>query len=251
MGSANLAGSSGSATFQIAKALSTTTVTCTAGPHVFDGDAQTPCSAVAGRAGGSTVPVAVDYSCNVDAGTASAFAAWAGDANHLGSSDSATFTIDRAPVTMTAGGYGCEFDGAAHPVSACVVSGAYVAHLRQRSVDGGAGRRLRRDDAADGVRCGEGVELRGVGSSGAVGGDGRPAVSVGRQRIDGGQCRVATLTGVADYTLDGATEAGHSVTVTVTDCAGVAGDRIEMRGPGVFGQVPPSLVVGGVLIVTS
>ena len=93
MGSANLAGPSGSATFQIAKALSTTTVTCTAGPHVFDGDAQTPCSAVAGRAGGSTVPVAVDYSCNVDAGTASAFAAFGLSARNFGVQPNVSMTI--------------------------------------------------------------------------------------------------------------------------------------------------------------
>ncbi len=418
-GSANLAGSSGVATFQIAKAPSATTVTCTAGPHVFDGDAQTPCSAVAGRVGGSTVPVAVVYSGNVDAGAASASATWAGDANHLGSSDSATFTINRAPVTMTAGGYGGEFDGAAHPVSACVVTGAYVGSLscandpstvgpavgsgvttplmvfgaekasnfevsavagqwevtavplavsvravpavewtgdgnyaggvevlvgtqtgagipndatmrvRLTGLATGATATLACDATFDGqlgshVCSAATVDLPrdvyavvaesvtgnaagvgygsltvydpdarrsaavsgavswGDGASGSIGlsagsarknvlggvtlvrtwddGDAHTAVlsstelagfSVGRARIDGGQCRVATLTGVADYTLDGATEAGHSVTVTVTDCAGVAGDRIEVTGPGVFGPVSPSLVDGGVLIVTS
>ncbi|MHA6523527.1 hypothetical protein [Tessaracoccus sp. G1721] len=419
-GSANLSGSNGSAIFQIAKAPSATTVTCTAGPHVYDGAAKTPCTAVAMRVGGSTVPVAVAYTGNVDAGTAGASATWAGDANHLGSSGSRTFAIDRAPVTMSAGDYSGEFDGEAHPLAACVVSGDYVGSLtcvNDPSTAGPAvgsgvvaplmafgGEKATNFDvtavsgqwevraaaltvsvgavpavewAGDGNYTG-GVEVlvttetaagvpndatlrvqftgvssgasatldceattagnrathicvatavdlpldvytvaaetvsgnaagTGYGSltiynpatrrsavvSGSVGwpdgGTGAIALSartvkkgvvggvvlsrewtdggvahsaklttaelsgltVGRVRIDGGQCRVATVTGVAGYTLDGATETGVPFSVSVTDCAGLAGDRVDVTGPGAFRQASPVLAAGGVLLVNA
>ena len=53
--SANHLGSSDSETFTIAKAPTTTTVTCSAGPFIYSGLAQTPCSASTTGAGGLTL----------------------------------------------------------------------------------------------------------------------------------------------------------------------------------------------------
>ena len=100
-GDANHTGSSGSKTFTIDKASSTTTVTCEAGPFTYTGSAQTPCTAGVTGAGGLSKVLTVDYAGNTDAGTATASAAYAGDANHTGSSGSKTFTIDKASSSTT------------------------------------------------------------------------------------------------------------------------------------------------------
>jgi hypothetical protein len=89
------------ATFSIAKAATTTTVTCEAGPFTYDGSAQTPCSAsVTGSGLGQALTVS--YKDNVDAGTATASASYTESANYLGSSDSETFTIGKRAITVTA-----------------------------------------------------------------------------------------------------------------------------------------------------
>ena len=51
---------------------------------------------------------------NLNAGTATATAAYADSANHLGSSDSATFVIDKANAIVLVTGYTGNYDGAAH-----------------------------------------------------------------------------------------------------------------------------------------
>ena len=45
--------------------------------------------------------LAVNYSNNTNAGTATASASYAGDANHEASNDTETFTIDKAASTTT------------------------------------------------------------------------------------------------------------------------------------------------------
>ena len=86
--------------FTINQASSTTTVTCPAN-DIYTGSALTPCSVTVTGAGGLSLTPAPVYSNNVDAGTASASYTYAGDANHAGSSDSITFTIDPASSTTT------------------------------------------------------------------------------------------------------------------------------------------------------
>jgi hypothetical protein len=88
------------ATITITKAPSVTTVSCPASV-VYNGSAQTPCSAVATGAGGLNVTLPVSYANNTDAGTATASAIFGGDANHTGSGDSRTFEIDKAPTVTT------------------------------------------------------------------------------------------------------------------------------------------------------
>jgi len=94
-GDANHNGSNDSKTFTIEKAASVTSVTCPASV-TYNGAAQTPCTATVTGIGGLNDSLTVSYTNNINAGTASASASFAGDANHNGSSDSKTFTIEKA-----------------------------------------------------------------------------------------------------------------------------------------------------------
>ena len=67
----NHAGSSDSKDFTIAKAASTTAVSCPAGV-TYDGSAQTPCSVHVTGAGGLDLTPRPSYSNNTNAGTATA-----------------------------------------------------------------------------------------------------------------------------------------------------------------------------------
>ena len=125
----NYADQDGTVADAIGQASSTTIVSCASGPFAYRGSAQTPCTASVIGAGGLSQPVPLAYSANTNAGTATATAAFAGDANHGGSSDSKTFTIQPAPVTMTAGGYRGAYDGFSHAPAACVVRGSYTGAL--------------------------------------------------------------------------------------------------------------------------
>jgi len=113
VGDANHNGSSDSKTFEITKAGSTVTVTCTAGPFTYNGSAQAPCSAtVTGTGLDESVPVT--YDDNINAGLVTASASFAGDSTHSASSGSATFTIGKADATCTINGYDDTYDAAAH-----------------------------------------------------------------------------------------------------------------------------------------
>jgi hypothetical protein len=68
---------------------------------VYNGSAQTPCSAAVTGAGGLNLTPDPVYANNVNAGTASASYTYTGDANHSGGSDSKDFTIDQAPSVTT------------------------------------------------------------------------------------------------------------------------------------------------------
>jgi YDG domain/Bacterial Ig-like domain (group 3) len=106
-------------TLIVNRASSTTTVTCPASV-VYDGSAQEPCSASVTGAGGLNQPLTVNYSNNRNAGTASASASYAGDANHNGSSDSQTFTIAKRSVTASITAEDKTYDGSdAATISDC------------------------------------------------------------------------------------------------------------------------------------
>jgi hypothetical protein len=95
-GDANHEASSDSKTFSIGKASTTTVVSINGTTFTYDGTAQTPATVlVTGIDGLSLAPAAI-YADNTDAGTATASYSYAGDANHEASSDSKTFTIDKA-----------------------------------------------------------------------------------------------------------------------------------------------------------
>ena len=127
-GDANHSSSNDSENFSITQASSTTTVTCLAGPFVYNGSAQEPCTYTVSGANlsiPSTAVPSLGYSDNVHAGTATASYAYAGDANHTGSSDSESFTIDKADTTTTVvcGAGPFVYNGSAHePCTASWIS---------------------------------------------------------------------------------------------------------------------------------
>ena len=125
-GDTNHTGSSDSKSFTIAKASSTTTVSCPAGPHVYSGSPLTPCTASVSGAGSLFQAVTVVHSNNTNAGTANADATYGGDANHNGSSDGETFTIDKASSTTTVscGAGPFTYNGSAYTPCSAAVAGA-------------------------------------------------------------------------------------------------------------------------------
>ena len=124
-GDDNHTGSSDSKDFTIAKAASTTAVSCPASV-IYDGSAQTPCSVHVTGAGGLDLTPTPSYSNNTSAGTATASYTFAGDDNHTGSSDSKDFTIEKASSTTTvscaAGPF--TFDGTSQTPCTVHVTGA-------------------------------------------------------------------------------------------------------------------------------
>ncbi|MBK8782301.1 MAG: sortase [Anaerolineales bacterium] len=103
-GDSNHTGNNGSGGFTIGQATSTVTVMCTVGaPYIYNGSAQTPCTAEATGVGMSPVDVTASliYSNNTNAGAATASASWAGDINHTGSNGLGGFTIGQAASTVT------------------------------------------------------------------------------------------------------------------------------------------------------
>src|SRR5206468_2672606 len=117
-GDANHTGNSGESTFDIAQAPSTVTVTCPATAQTYTGSAIEPCTAAATGAGIDAPGIdvtPVTYTANVNVGTATADATWAGDANHTGNSGESTFDIAQAPSTVTVkiGRASCRYTGSA------------------------------------------------------------------------------------------------------------------------------------------
>ena len=88
----NYNNASGTVDDVINQASSTTTVVCPASV-VYTGSPLTPCTANATGAGGLNVSLTVTYTNNTNPGVATASASYPGDANHTGSSGSATFVI--------------------------------------------------------------------------------------------------------------------------------------------------------------
>jgi len=99
-GDANHEASAGAATFSIAPASSTTTVSCPVSV-TYNGAAQTPCTAAYATADGLSGPLAVSYTANTNVGTAGASATYAGNTNHTGSTGSGGFAITRATPTFS------------------------------------------------------------------------------------------------------------------------------------------------------
>jgi len=106
-GNENYYATSGTVDDNIEQAPSIVTVTCLASV-VYDGSAQTPCTAEATGVGMAPVDVTASlvYSNNTNAGMSTVEASWAGDSNHFGNSGSGSFEITKASsaVTVTCGG---------------------------------------------------------------------------------------------------------------------------------------------------
>lgn len=121
--------SSASANFTVVPGPSTVSILCPTVDPTYTGSPIEPCTGTVTAEGMETMSVALTYRDNVEAGTATVSGTWPGDANYTASSSSVEFTIAPAPVTMTAGGYSGQFDGQAHDVSECVVTGDYTGAL--------------------------------------------------------------------------------------------------------------------------
>ena len=122
-GNINYLAANGTVSDTIIKADSTTTVTCPA-IVTFDGNPQTPCTAIATGAGGLSVPVTVTYSANTYAGAATATANYLGDTNHNPSNDSKTFVINKAPSsTVITCPASVTYDGTAQMPCSAVATG--------------------------------------------------------------------------------------------------------------------------------
>ena len=104
-------------TFTIAKAPTTSAVTCGVGPFIYTGVGIEPCTANVTGAGDLDQVLAVTYAANVNAGTASASAGYAETANYLASSDSENFTIDQATPTLSITNAPITYDGTPHTVT--------------------------------------------------------------------------------------------------------------------------------------
>ncbi len=122
-GDTNHTGSMDSKSITITQAGSTTTVNCPA-TVIYNGMAQAPCTASVTGAGGLNQSLTANYSNNINVGTASAFATFAGDVNHTGSSDSKTFTISPRPITVTADLQGKVFGEMDPPLTYKITSGS-------------------------------------------------------------------------------------------------------------------------------
>jgi hypothetical protein len=99
-GDENYAGSTGSQSFTIAQASSTTTIDCP-GKIAYTGSALTPCAASVTGEGLNLTGLTPTYSNNTNAGAATASYTYAGDANYSGSTDSQSFIIAQASSTTT------------------------------------------------------------------------------------------------------------------------------------------------------
>jgi hypothetical protein len=94
-GGTNYNDASGSVQIDFGKASSTTEVSCPAS-ETYTGQPLTPCTVSVTGAGGLNLSPNTSYFNNTNAGTATASYSFAGGANHTGSSDSKTFTINKA-----------------------------------------------------------------------------------------------------------------------------------------------------------
>lgn len=110
-GDANHIGSSAVASAEITKAPTTTTVSFGAGPFAYRGWAFT---ATASTTPAGTAAITYGGDCTNAGNTCTATAAFAGDANHFGSSNSTSIAIERAAATVVASPYVAEYDGQPH-----------------------------------------------------------------------------------------------------------------------------------------
>ncbi|MFQ6171430.1 PxKF domain-containing protein [Oryzobacter sp. R7] len=131
-GTANLAASSDSENFTIGQATTTVTVTCAPGPYTYTGSPITPSCTASANGPGLDEALTVTYSDNTNAGTATASAGYAGDANHAPATGTTTFQIGKAaPDCSSITGYTGVYDGEAHGATGtCVgVDGEVLADL--------------------------------------------------------------------------------------------------------------------------
>ncbi len=122
-GDANHLGSSDSREFTIAKAPSSTTVSCPT--SVFDGTELSPCTVTVTGAGGLSLTPSPSYlgDRTLPGSVATASYTYAGDANHLESAQITTIVIDRAPSATTVTCTDSTYDATAQETCTATVTG--------------------------------------------------------------------------------------------------------------------------------
>ena len=100
-GDVNFNASNGNQNLTVNQATSSVTVTCPVVSQPYTGAAQTPCTASYSTSDGLSGPLTPTYLNNTNAGIAAADAAYAGDADHAASNNSANFTISQVASTVT------------------------------------------------------------------------------------------------------------------------------------------------------
>jgi DNA/RNA endonuclease G (NUC1) len=117
----NYTSATATVSINVNKAGSSTVVSCAPGSFVYTGSAITPCSAVVSGVGGLSQVLPVNYTNNINVGTtASASAAYGGDANHNSSSASLNFTISTLNATLSLSNLVQPYDGTPKTVTAAV-----------------------------------------------------------------------------------------------------------------------------------
>ncbi|AKQ46904.1 hypothetical protein TH63_16720 [Rufibacter radiotolerans] len=112
-------------TLKIKKAPSTTTITISPGTFTFTGSPITPATVTVTGAGGLNLTPVPVYANNINAGMATASYNFADDGNHIGSSDSKSFTISKASSTIAVtGGNTFTYTGAAQGPDAVTKTGS-------------------------------------------------------------------------------------------------------------------------------
>src|SRR5438876_6333858 len=75
-------------------------MSCAAMAQPYTGSAQTPCTASYATVDGLSGSLTPSYSNNINVGTAAASASYAGDGNHAGSNNAASFAISKASSSV-------------------------------------------------------------------------------------------------------------------------------------------------------
>jgi YDG domain/Bacterial Ig-like domain (group 3) len=218
-GNANYFGSNDSTTFTIGKASSAVTVSCPASV-IYNGSAQTPCTASVTGAGGLSQSLTVNYTDNVNAGTATASAGYSGDANHEPDSDSTTFEIDPVHITGSFTAASKVYDGT---VGATVLTRSLSGAILGDSVSLSGGTAAFSDKS---VGTGKTVTLTGASLSGADAGN-YVLDSVGTTTADITALHITGSFTAANKTYDGGTDA----TVLARALSGtISGDDVDLDG---------------------
>jgi hypothetical protein len=116
------------------------TVTCPAGHETYDGTAHDVCIASVSGGDLNSQPLTVSYDNNINAGTVTASANYAGDAAHAASSNSATFIIDKATPTATLSVTNSPvvYDGTAQSATVSVTTSSVAGAVANVSTGGAA-----------------------------------------------------------------------------------------------------------------
>ncbi len=125
----NYAITSVNGSYTISPAQPTVSVVCSPTSVVYNGAAQTPCTASVTGVNGLNQVLTPTYTNNIAVGTATATGTYTATTNYSAATNSANFAITAAAVTATAGSLNSSYSGSAQSPSACVVSGTYTGTL--------------------------------------------------------------------------------------------------------------------------